>query len=109
MAHRVKMYSNELNAINNVKWNKQKCNSIIDEGGMELVNCICDCAANVLKGDIPITDDEKQRLERHKNCLRKLIKRKTSDKERKHLVQEGGFLGALAPILAGLVGKLFTG
>ena len=31
------MFSHELNDINNVKHDKQKCNRIIDEGGMELV------------------------------------------------------------------------
>ena len=37
MAHRVHVFSRELNAINDVKHDKQKCNRIIDEGGMELV------------------------------------------------------------------------
>ena len=57
------MFSRELNAINNVKWDKQKRNSIIDEGGMELVHCICDCVHNVLEGNIPVSDKEKKRLE----------------------------------------------
>ena len=44
-----------------------------------------------------------------KQCLLvDLANKKTSDKKRKHLIQEGGFLGSLIPILVGLVGKLFT-
>ena len=109
MAHRVQVFSRELNAIINVKHDKQKRNRIIDEGGMELVHCICDCVHNVLQGNIPVNDTEKNRLKRHKECLRELVKKKTLDKKRKHLIQEGGFLGALIPILVGLVGKLFTG
>ena len=103
------MFSRELNAINDVKHDKQKCNRIIDEGGMELVNCICDCVHNILQGNIPMEPEEKDRLGLHKECLRKLVKKKTSDEKRKHLIQEGGFLGSLIPTLVGLVGKLFTG
>ena len=73
------MFSRELNAINNVKHDKQKRNSIIDKGGMELVNCICDCVHNVLEGNIPVNDKEEKILERHKDCLRTLVNKKTSD------------------------------
>ena len=102
------MFSREFNAIYNVEHDKQECNRIIDEGGMELVHCICDCVYNILQGHIPMTEEEKQRLKRHRYCLRELADEKTSDKKRKHLIQEGGFLGSLIPLLVGLVGKLFT-
>ena len=78
MAHRVHVFSRELNAINDVKHDKQKCNRIIDKRGMELVHCICDCVFNVLQGNIPLKDDEKERLKRHRHCLRKLVNKKTS-------------------------------
>ena len=52
---------------------------------------------------------KKKRLESYKDCLRELVKKKTSNKKRKHLIQEGGFLGAPIPTLVGLVSKLFGG
>ena len=109
MAPRVHVFSREINAINDVKHNKQKCNRIIYEGGMELVNCICDCVRNILQGNIPVNEEERERFKRHKYCLRKLINKNTSAREKKHLIQEGGFLGSLIPTLVGSVGKLFTG
>ena len=60
MAHRVHVFSCELNAINDVKLDKQKCKRIIDEGGMELVHCICDCVHSILQGNIPVSEDEKE-------------------------------------------------
>ena len=108
MAYRVQVFSRELNAFNNVKHDKQKRNRIIDEGGMELVYCICDCVHNVLQGNIPVNDKEKKILGRHIECLRKLVNKKTSYRERKHLIQEGGFSGTLIRTLVGLVGKLFN-
>ena len=83
------MFSRELNAINDVKHDKQKCNRIIDEGGMELVHCICDCVHNILQGNIPVDDEEKERFKRHNACLRKLVKKKTSDREKKRLIAGG--------------------
>ena len=47
MVHRVHVFSRELNASNKDKHDKQKCNRKIDEGGMELVHCICDCVHNI--------------------------------------------------------------
>ena len=72
MAHRVHVFSRELNAINTDKHDEQKCNRIIDGGGMELVHCICDCVHNILQGNIPLEHEEKERLRRHRHCLRKL-------------------------------------
>ena len=109
MAHRVHVFSRELNAINDVKHDKQKCNRIIDEGGMDLIHCICDCVHNILQGNIPVTNEEKDRLKQQRHCLRKLVNKTTPYRERKRLIQEGGFLGTLIPTLVGLVGKLFTG
>ena len=72
---------------------------------MELVHCICGCVHDVLDGNIPVSDIKKERLERHGECLRKLVNKKTSYRERKQLIQEGGFLGSLIPKLVGLVGN----
>ena len=72
MAHRVHVFSRELNDINNFKHDKQICKRIIDEGGMELVHCICDCVHNILQGNIPIDEEEKERLRIHEELLRKL-------------------------------------
>ena len=92
MAQRVHVFSRELNAINDVKLDKQKCKRIIDQGRMELVYCICDCVHNILQGNIPVSEDEKELFKKHKEKLRKLVNKKTSDREKKHLIQEGGLI-----------------
>ena len=103
------MFFRELNAINKDKHDEQKCKRIIDEGGKELVHCISDCVHNILQDNIPVNEEEKGSLRIHKELLRKLVNEKTSDRERKRIIQDGGFLGPLIPIFVGLVGKLFTG
>ena len=52
LAHRVHVFFLELNAINKDKHDEEKCKRIIDEGGMELVHCICDCVYNILQDNI---------------------------------------------------------
>ena len=82
---------------------------MIDEGGMELVHCICDCVHNKAQGNIPVDGEELELVRKHEEKLRKLVKKKTSDREKKRLIQEGGFLTSIIPTLVGLVGELFTG
>ena len=69
---------------------------------MKLVHCICDGVHNILQGNISVNEEVKKRLKRHKYCLRKLVNKKTSDREKKHLIQEGEFLGSIIPTLIGL-------
>ena len=76
---------------------------------MELVHCICDCIHNILQGNIPVDEEELEILKRHKEELRKLVKKKTSDRSKKRNIQHEGFLASIIPTLAGLVGTLFTG
>jgi hypothetical protein len=109
MAHRLHAHAHELQALNKVKKCKEKRNHIIECGGPDLVHCICDCVYNILKGNIPIKDQDKKQLKRHSHKLRELIKKKTTNKKRKELVQEGGFLGLIIPSIVRLLGGLFGG
>ena len=108
MAQSVCTHAYEIVALDKVKDSKHKRKRIIDNGGLDLIHCICDCVLSVLRGNIPVKDEEKQRLKKYKDCLRELAKKKTSDKKRKHSIQEGGFFEAFNPILVSLVGKLYT-
>ena len=84
--------------------------SILEKAPRDLIDCLCDCAHNILKGNVPLTSRHKQKLRRHKKALRDLTKRKTSLASKRKIVQKGGFLSvllsALAPVLGGLIGGL---
>src|SRR3989441_7890847 len=74
----------------------------------EFLKCICECAKNVLAGNVTLSPEHKRRLRRHKRSLRKLALKKTPLKTKKRLVQSGGFpgpwLGPNPKILGGLFG-----
>lgn len=83
---------------------------ILEKASPELIRCICDCAHNVLQGNVPISEAHKRKLKKHKNSLRKLVDSKVSLKKKRKISQTGGFLSlllsALAPVLGGIVGGL---
>lgn len=82
--------------------------AIIKSGDKALVNALCECCLNVLKGNIPLTPTQKKRLSKYKTCIRALAKKNTPLKKRKALLQKGGFIGALLPPALGLLGSLFS-
>ena len=82
---------------------------VIQGANKELITCLCECALNVLNGNISLKTADKRRLKKYKQNLRSLADRKLStQKKKKTLNQKGGFLGALlTPILSALGGLLF--
>jgi hypothetical protein len=76
----------------------------------ELVRVICECALNVLEGNIPISSRDKKRLLRNKNLLRRLAGNRDSLPQKKRLiVQSGGsFLLALLPAVISLIGSALS-
>lgn len=75
----------------------------------EFLDCLCECAKNVIKGNVPLNDRQLKTLRREKNNLRKLSIKKTSLKKKRQILQKGGFLGALIPPILSVLGGLFAG
>jgi len=77
----------------------------------EQVNCLCEAAQNVLRGNVKLSPTQKRKLSRYKALMRKLIKRNTGIKERKKLIakQTGGFFPALLGPALGLATSLLGG
>ena len=75
----------------------------------DFVKCISECCRNVLKGNVPLTNTQSTTLRRKKKILRALALKKTSQKNKKRLIQNGGFLGFLlgpiVSILSNLLGS----
>ena len=72
----------------------------------DLVESICECCYNVLKGSVPLTRSQKDALRRKKQMLRQLALKKTSLKKKKELIQKGGFLGVLLGPIVSVLSKV---
>ena len=71
--------------------------AIIRNSDKDLVDAICQCVYNVLKGNVDLSESEKHRLVLYKKTLRKLVSKSTLKEKKKILVQRGGFLEFLIP------------
>jgi hypothetical protein len=84
--------------------------AIIEKGDKDLILCLSEIALNVLKGNVPLRPQHKAKLCKHKTALRTLVKKSTSIKGKRRILQRGGFLGAvLAPLLGGLASAVLPG
>ena len=72
----------------------------------EFVNCVSECAKNVIKGNVPLNKRQMTNLRRKRNDLRTLSKKKTSLRTKRKIIQKGGFLTALLPPVLAVLGSL---
>jgi hypothetical protein len=81
---------------------------IISNCDKYLVNDICECILNVLKGNIKLIACSKRKLKKYKTVLRTLIdKSRPLSTKKRLIIQKGGFLlpllTAVLPTLASLI------
>ena len=82
--------------------------SFVCEGNREVIDCISECCANVLKGKVPLTSRQKSDLRKHRDKLRLVAKKKLSLTTKKGIIQKSGFLGSLLVPVAALLGSLLS-
>lgn len=84
----------------------QVVKAIIRSGDRELIQTLCECCLNILKGGVRLTPHQKEKLRPHKQGLRVLAAKTTSLKRRKNILQKGGFLGAVLGPVLGMLGQV---
>ena len=110
MAKRLQRNLEILKILKNCKSRKDQ-NCILKLVNKDLIQCLCDCAHNILQGNIKLSKQKKISLKKHSSALRDLAEKKGGiEKKRKFLIQKGGFLPALlGPIISiasGLISQL---
>ena len=69
--------------------------AILEHADAELIRALCECAHNILRGNVQMTPREKTRLRKYQTKLRLIARKNVSVKQkRRHLQQTGGFLPA---------------
>ena len=62
---------------------------IIDKADRSLIECLCECADNILKGNVQLTPAQRDKLKKNRSGLRDLVKKSVSLKRRKSLLKKG--------------------
>ena len=81
---------------------------IIKDASKDLLHTLSECSYNVLKGVVPLTSKEKNKLCRYKTKLRQIANKKVSQKRKRAILMQGGFLGALLSPIIGVLGSLLA-
>ena len=68
------------------------CEHLIAKAYRSLVDCLCECADNILRGNVQLTKLQKEKLKRIKAGLRALTKKSVSLKKKKAILQKGGYV-----------------
>lgn len=79
---------------------------IIESASKDLVKAICECACNIIRGNVPLTTKQFNQLKKCHKQLKSLTGKSSVESKRK-IIQQGGFLGLLLkPIAQLLLGGL---
>ena len=81
---------------------------LITKADRSLVDCLCECDDNILRGNVPLTKLQNEKLKRNKAGLRALAKKSVSLKKKKAILQKGGLLGSLLAPIASVVAPLLS-
>jgi hypothetical protein len=81
---------------------------IISKADSNLVKAICQGIHNVLKGNISISNYERERLKKFRKVLHKLLKKSTLQSKKKILIQQGGFLQFLIPAVVSGIASIIS-
>ena len=82
--------------------------AIISNCDTDLVNCVSECALNLLHGNVELSDCARKKLRKYRRQLRTVVDRRVRMARKKTLIiQRGGFLVRLLtvvlPTLASLI------
>ena len=81
-------------------------NAIISNCDKDLVHSVSECALNVLRGNVKLSDCKKRKLSKFKHQLRAVVDRRLPIASKKKLIiQRGGFL---VPLLTAVLPSLAT-
>ena len=56
---------------------------VIQKAGKELINCLCECGRNILKGTVPLSKAQLRDLKRYEKHLRCIDKKSVPIKKKK--------------------------
>ena len=71
-----------------------------------IVKGLCELSLNILKGSLRLPNTQLRKFRRHRYKLRSLVDPKVNLKRKTIILQKGGFLGALIPLAASLIGNI---
>ena len=82
---------------------------LLEGASTRIIHLLAHCALNILQGQVLLSKSQKAKLSKHKTSLRQMADKRITPKQKKKILQKGGFLPAfllplLGPIFGGIAG-----
>jgi hypothetical protein len=82
--------------------------AILSNSEKDLILALSEIISNVLSGTVKLSGKQKKHLHAHKKSLRRVIDKRVGIKEKRELLQKGGFLSTLLPPALALLATLIS-
>ena len=82
--------------------------NLLAKSSKDTIGAICEIIDNLLHNNIPLSQNLKERLRKHKGSLRKLIKKSQLSEKKKILIQHGGFLQYIIPAAISAISSILS-
>ena len=83
--------------------------ALLNEADRDIVNVFCECALNVVNGNVPLTSSQRRQLKKYKKAILLILNKSASLKRKKKALQTGGFVGALLSAVLPAIISVATG
>lgn len=88
------------------KANRAIQKSMIAHGSKDFILSLVECVTNIIRGNAKLTPAQLNQLKPYERELKRFVRKKTSQKERKSILQKGGFLGSIVKPVLSFLGLL---
>ena len=106
MSDRVKRLTPYIVTMQGLKPSRRKV--LMNLASKEQLKALEEVAINIVKNTVSLSDDQTRVCRRWRKPLRLLALKRYPSKEKRKILQQGGFLGAILPILASVLGSLLA-
>jgi hypothetical protein len=81
---------------------------LMDLATKDQIKALEEVALNIVKNTVALSDDEERVCRRWRKPLRLLALKRYPSKDKKKILQQGGFFAAILPIIASVLGSLIS-
>ena len=107
MSQRVKDLTPFVLTLKSLKPKQRK--TLLEMTSKDHIRAIEELALNIVKGTTPISESDTRLCRKWRRPLKLLALKRYPIKAKREILQKGGFLGAILPVLASILGNVING
>jgi hypothetical protein len=83
-------------------------NSFLKTCQRDFIHCLCEICYNILRGNVPVSNIDRKKLEKYKTTIRLLATKRgySFHHKKRAIIQKGGFLPLILPTILAIASEL---